>query len=235
MSAQAKRLAAVVVAAAAIVIVLIIVSSGGGGGSTKTNAGGAVAGARQSRALLAGIPQKGIVLGNPHAPVTMVEFADLQCPFCRNYTLNVLPALVRSYVRTGKVRMEFRNISFIGPDSQKLARAAGAAAQQDKLWNFLDLVYHNQGRENSGYATEAFIRRILGAVPGLDVQRALAARDTAAVKKQLDTALTLARRAGVRGTPWFLLGRSGATLATLNLSAIALNQFTGPIDRLLKR
>jgi protein-disulfide isomerase len=227
------RLAAVVAAAVVIIVVLIILSSGGGGGSSAPKGGGNVAGARASQAMLAGIPQHGIVLGQPKAPVTMVEFADLQCPFCRNYTLHVLPSLVRKYVRSGKVRMEFRNISFIGPDSQKLARAAAAAGEQNKLWNFLDLVYHNQGRENSGYATEAFIRRLMNAVPGLDVQRARAARTDAAVKKQLDEALTLAQRAKVRGTPWFLLGRSGAKPATLNLTAITASQFTGPIDKLL--
>ena len=77
--------------------------------------------------MLAGIPQSGIYLGNPAAPVPLVEFADLQCPFCREYTLQTLPQLVQDYVRTGKVRMEFRNLSFLGKDSVTAGRAAAAA------------------------------------------------------------------------------------------------------------
>jgi protein-disulfide isomerase len=231
MAGRTKRVAAAPLAAA----FLIAVGGGcGGDAATPTKPRVVVAGAAQSRALLAGIPQDGVALGDAAAPVTLVEFADLQCPFCRTYALEVLPSLVRRYVRVGKLRMEFRSISFIGPDSQKLARAAAAAAQQDKLWNVVDLVYHNQRRENSGYATDAFIRRILGAVPGLDVERALAARGSGAARRHLDRALTLARRHKVRGAPWFLLGRTGGMAAALPLRRMAIAQFTGPIDRLLK-
>ena len=224
----------VLAAAAAIAAIVLVVTGGGGGGSTRATPGPAVAGAQETQQLLAGIPQNGIALGSASAPVTLVEFADLQSRFCRSYTLTVLPSLVRKYVRTGKLRIVFRNIAFIGPDSQKLSRAAAAAAQQDKLWNALNLVYRNQGAANAGYATEAFIRSVLSAVPGLDVERALAARGGVAVRKQLDDALALAQRRKVRGTPWFLVGRTGGPLATLPLRRIALGQFTRPIDRLLK-
>ena len=72
--------------------------------------------------MLAGIPQNGIYLGNANAPVRLVEFADLQCPFCREYTLQTLPQLVQDYVRSGKVRMEFRDLAFLGKDSVTAGR-----------------------------------------------------------------------------------------------------------------
>jgi protein-disulfide isomerase len=207
------RLGAVVAAAAAVVVVLIAISGGSGGSGGSPAASGPVAGAAASRALLAGIPQRGAVLGDPNAPVRVVEFADLQCPFCRDYDRSVFPGLVKRYVRTGKVRMEFRPLAFIGPDSVRAARVAEAAGQQDRLWDFADLAYHNQGRENSGWATDATLRRIAAAVPGLDVRRAFGARSGTAATNALDAAASLAQRSGVNETPTFLVGRGSSSKA----------------------
>jgi len=209
------RLGAVLGAAIAVVAVLIAVSTSGSGSKTAstTAAAGPVAGARQSAAMLSGIPQRGLTLGDPKAPVRVVEFADLQCPFCRAYTLSTMPSLVKDYVRPGKVKMEFRSLAFIGPDSVRAARVAQAAAQQNKLWNFVDLAYFNQGKENSGWATDAVLRRVAAAVPGLDVNRAFAQRDSAAVTKQLNAANALANSSGVQSTPTFLVGRGSSLKA----------------------
>ena len=114
----ALRLLCAVLGAAALVVVVAIVVSGGGSSDEKAKgrpaaaqkATGAIPGEKESAEMLAGIPQSGIYLGNPAAPVRLVEFADLQCPFCREYALQVLPQLVQDYVRSGKVRMEFRNL-----------------------------------------------------------------------------------------------------------------------------
>ena len=93
------------------------------------------------------------MLGNPNAPVTMQEFADLQCPGCDQYMTTAFPDIVRQYVRTGKVKVEWKGIAFIGPDSEKGLRFVNAAGQQDKLWNVAELIYRNQGTENSGWVT----------------------------------------------------------------------------------
>jgi protein-disulfide isomerase len=214
------RLGAVLAAAAVAVAVLVAISgSGSGSGSSAAKtappaaSSGSVAGAHASTALLAGIPQRGLTLGKANAPVRVVEFADLQCPFCRDYALNTMPRLVRDYVRPGTVRMEFRSLAFIGPDSVRAARVAQAAAEQNKLWSFVDLAYANQGKENSGWATDAFLRRLASAVPGLDVNRAFAARGSAAVTGRLKAANTLATSAGVNSTPTFLVGRGSALKA----------------------
>jgi protein-disulfide isomerase len=124
--------------------------------------------------------------------VKVTEFADLQCPFCRESALTQLPSIVKQYVRPGTVSMSFQSLAFIGPDSVSAARVAQAAAGQDKLWNFVDLMYRNQGKENTGYATDAYLHRLAAAVPGLDVNRAFAARDGAAVTKRLQSAQALA-------------------------------------------
>lgn len=227
------QLGGVLFLAAVITGVLVLVSQTGG--ERKLKAGEPVPGASPTRALFAGIPQRGIELGSSNAPVTLVEFADLQCPFCRQYTEDVLPTLVERYVRPGKVRMVFRNLTFIGPDSVKGAQVAGAAASQDRLWQFVDLFYANQQQENTGYVSDGFLRQIAGAVPGLDVQRALASPSTGGVAGQLETADALAKRYGISSTPSFLLARAGQPLRPLEPGSLTPDAFTGPIDRALGR
>jgi protein-disulfide isomerase len=195
-------------AALAIVVVIAIavaVSTSGGAGTAARST--------QAAELFRGLSERNGAIGDPRAPLTVTEFVDLQCPFCAEASKQTLPTLVEDYVRTGKVRMEFRALAFIGPDSVRAARVVEAAGRQNKLWNLVDLVYFNQGRENSGYATDAFLRRLAGAVPGLDVGRVFAERDGAAVSAQLNAADGLAARSAVNETPTFLVGRGTALRA----------------------
>ena len=203
-------------ALAAVVIAIVALSHGKDDNNTPARKPGEIIpGQVETNARFAGIPQRGIVVGDPRAPLTLVEFADLQCPFCRNYTTGVMPSLVDRYVRTGKLRMEFRNVSFIGNDSLRAAQMAGAAGLQNKLWEFVDLFYTNQGAENSGYATDAFLTRIGRAVRGLDVQRALADRAQPSIQTAITEAQTQWQTAGFTGTPAFLLGPTGGRMSAL--------------------
>jgi protein-disulfide isomerase len=194
------------VAVAAIVVVVIVVA-GGGSDDKGTEAKGGN-GTSQAAQLLDGIPQTGSTLGNPKAPVTVTEFADLQCPFCRDYTINQFPALVAKYVKTGKVKMVFKNYAFIGPDSLTAARAAEAAGKQNKLWHFIDVFYNNQGDENTDYVTDAFLKKIAEGA-GVNADKMLTDRqdpkiDTAIAKAQQD-----AQQAGVNSTPTFIVQKPG--------------------------
>jgi protein-disulfide isomerase len=230
-------LGGVLAAAAIVVVVAIVVSSGGGNkasdrATAATKASGAIPGQKESSEMLAGIPQKGIYLGNPNAPVRLVEFADLQCPICREYSLQSLPVLIQDYVRTGKVRMEFRNLSFLGPDSVKAGRAAAAAAQQNKLWNFAHILYFNQGEENSGYVTPQFIDRINKAA-GVDSAEADAFAKSAASQEPLGAANTMANQYGVNATPTILVGKRGGTLKAVNADATDVAAYKSAIDAVL--
>jgi protein-disulfide isomerase len=100
-------------------------------------------------ALFRGIPQDGIVLGSPHAPVTLVEYADLQCPDCAQWARDAFPTIVKEYVRAGRVRIVFRGLSFIGADSDAALRAALAAGQQARLWDVVHGLFVQQGAENA--------------------------------------------------------------------------------------
>jgi protein-disulfide isomerase len=234
-----RMLALALGAAVAVVVIAIVISSGGSSKpkAPPRQAGDSIPGQTLSARLLGGIPQHGIELGQPKAPLTMVEFADLQCPFCRAYTVNELPSIVSEYVRTGKLKIEFRNFTFIGQDSVKAGQYAAAAGKQDKLWNFVDLFYLNQGEENSGYVTQPFLSRILNAVPGLDAARAEADARAPAAVLGMQAANTLAHNSGVDSTPSFLLAKTGGTLVRFpsdpNAGTPSVAQFRAKLDSLL--
>ncbi len=219
------QLGAVLLSAALIVGVLIAVSQSG------DDNGGPVAGGREVAALFAGVPQSGNMLGDPNAPGTMVEYADLQCPFCAQYAGDVLPDVVRRYVRPGDVRLELAPIVVIGPDSELGARAAVAAGLQDKMWQFAEVFYRNQGVENSGYVDDGFIRDVAAQVPGLDPDRLLADMDSASVGRRVASFERRARQLGVSTTPSFFVARKGGAPQRLVVGSLAIGSFTDALDR----
>jgi protein-disulfide isomerase len=190
-------------------------------------------GIAESRALLAGIPQHGNVLGSPHAPVHLIEYADPQCPYCALSARYVLPELIREYVRPGKVQLVYRGLGFIGPDSQIALRTAIAAGAQNRLWNVMDLIYRNQGQENA-WVTDEVLRGIVNAA-GADTNKVMAARNGPAVTARMNAWATLASTNGVNGVPAFFVGRRGAGLSRIPLRRIDIAEFRGPLNRALQR
>ncbi len=163
----------------------------------------------------------------------LVEFADLQCPYCDEFATQALPSLVTRYVRTGRVSIEFRNLSFIGPDSVRAGLAAAGAEQQNKLWNFVDLLYLNQGEENSGYITKAYLRRLLAAVPGLDVARAERTSQTPQAAAVLTAANAAASADRIDATPSFLVGRAGGPAQVFQPGNLTAAPFAREFNSLL--
>ena len=229
------KLLGTVLAAAALVVLIAIAVSGGSNKSSSPKVG-KDKGAAQVNARFQGIPQQNLTLGNPKAPVTFVEFADLKCPVCREYTLSAFPTLVSRYVRTGKVKMVLQLQHFVGNqngDSERAARMALAAGQQNKLWQFADLFYLNQRDETETYVNDPFLRQIASRVNGLDVKKALAARNQPAITQELQEASSEFNTAGFKGTPSFAVGKTGQPLSPINYSSFDVSQFSGPIDKLL--
>jgi hypothetical protein len=111
----------------------------------------------------------------------------------------------------------------------------GAAGNQGKLWNAVELLYQNQGKENSGWLTDKLQARILGAIPGLDAQKALADRAANSVRLQLVRADNLAKKKHIEETPSFLVGRTGGALKPLEPSDLTTAAFVAQIDPLLKQ
>jgi len=216
-----------VLAAVAIAVVLVAVVLAGGDSSDEDAGGGK--GPASTKSALQGIPQSGIALGSPGAPVTMVEFADLQCPFCREYHENVFPELLERYVRTGKLRLELRLLRFLGPDSDRLARVAAAAAAQNRMWQFVGLAYDRQGAENSGYATDDFIDK-LAADAGMKRADAGSAAETLIRRDE-----SAARRAKIQSTPSFLIGPTGGPFEHFQPGDLSPDAFVPRIEEELNR
>jgi protein-disulfide isomerase len=186
--------------ALAAVLVLIVITAAGGGDGGDTDIEGQAAVAK----LLDGIPQRQMTLGEPEAPVELIEFGDLQCPVCATYSEEVLPEIMETQVRKGTVRIDFRNLTIIGPESVGAGAAALAAGKQGRGWSFVDLFYRNQGDENSGYADDdAFLRAVAKAagVRNLAKWDAERAEMTAKVEETTQEAANL----GFDGTPSFAI------------------------------
>jgi protein-disulfide isomerase len=187
------------VVAAVIVAVAIVISQGGAEDESEP--------APPPR--VAAIPQDGVSLGDPDAPATLIEFADLQCPFCAEFATGELPGVIDDYVRPGRLRLELRLLAFLGPDSVRGRQVAHAAALQDRMWGFTDRFFRDQGPENSGYATDSFLQRLARQTPGLDVDQLsedFGNPEAEALTRQADR---LGRQLGVEGTPSFYLVRDG--------------------------
>jgi protein-disulfide isomerase len=232
-SAKTRRyqLGALLATIAGVAVVLISILASGS--TSDLRPGKPVPGAAKTLKIFSGIRQHGIELGNPHAPVTLVELGDLQCPACAQFSEEALPQIVSRYVRTGKVLLVFRALDLIGKDSLLAARMALAVGAQNHLFEFNALMYANQGLENSGYVTGAYLRALAGAIPGLDVSRALAARGSAAVRAQLGEAKQLGQRLHIASTPSFLLYRTGTAPRRLQPGGLDAGSFTEPVQRLL--
>jgi protein-disulfide isomerase len=197
---QLLLVAGAVAVAAALIVASILLAGGG-----DDESGGTTASTTETNALLDGIPQQNVFLGSPQATVTMIEYADLQCPICRQYAQDFFPALVREYVRPGQVRMEFRGLAFIGADSEKALRFTLAAGDQNHLWDFQDGLYARQGEENSGWVTDELLREVGASIPGLDVDRVFADSESETVSTEIAQTQQQATEAEVPGTPWFFL------------------------------
>jgi protein-disulfide isomerase len=188
-------------AAVAVIVALIVISQSGGddngGGGSPSN----VQGVGQVNAELQGIPQSGQVLGNANAPVTVVEFGDPQCPVCAAFSEQVAPDLISSEVKGGNVKYEFQPYLIIGPDSKPAMKAALAAGEQGRFWNYLQLFYRNQGGENSGYVTDDFLTRIARSAGVPDVEKWNTERNDPKWDAVIQQGSSQAESLGFNGTP----------------------------------
>lgn len=222
---------AIVVVSAALLAGAALIGASLATRSTEAGAGEALLGAAETAKLLKGIPQRGTVLGEPDAPVTLAEYADVQCPYCAAWAQSALPELIRDYVRSGRVRIEFRGLAFIGPESRLGLEAALAAGRQDRLWHVVDLLFRNQGHENSGWLTNRTLERVGASVDGLDTARMLEERVD--VGAEIEAAEAAAAAAGISGTPSFEVGPTGGRLHPVEIESLEAEALRPALDAAL--
>jgi protein-disulfide isomerase len=240
-SAQRKRmiqLGGVIGVVVVIIVVIVLATSGGGSGGNGLAKGSEVnANVSAVDSLIKGIPQSGNVLGNPNAPVTLQYFGDLECPICREFTLGALPKVIQKYVRTGKVKIEYNSLQTATPEQETFRDqqiAAYAAGKQNLAWYFIELFYHEQGQEKTGYVTEKYLQGLAQQVPGLNLPNWSAARSEPAYAEQVTHDAQVANAEGFTGTPSFLVGKSGQHMEKLeNPNLEEPSSFETAINKLL--
>ena len=111
--------------------------------------------AAQRKAVMDSIIKQTIhFMGDENAPITIIEFSDYQCPFCGQFAKNTQGALIEQYVKTGKVRFGYSHFAFLGQESLDAAVASECADEQNKFWEFHDLLFKSQSGENQGAFTQ---------------------------------------------------------------------------------
>ena len=229
----------IVVGIVAVIIVAILLATGGGSktgipkNSTQVNTTVA-----DVTSQLQGIPQSGNTIGNPHAPVTLQYFGDLECPICKAFTLGALPSLIQSWVRSGKLKIEYHSMETATREPATFNTqqvAALAAGKQNLAWHYLELFYHEQGEENTGYVTESYLQNLARQVPGLNLAAWTAARNDPALAASLTTDAQTVNANGFTGTPSFLLGKTGGKLEKFEPSTYTeTGPYNAAIEKLLK-
>lgn len=200
----------------AAVVVLIVVNgssskSGGDAGNLKEVA--------EVEKMFVGIPQNGLTLGDPNAPVELIEYGDLQCPICKEYSEQFLPGIIAGPVKQGQAKITFRNFVIISEESYPAGQAALAAGDQGRGWNYLELFYRNQGKEASGYVTDEFMTSIAKGAGVEDIPTWNKERNGSRIKEEVEaTTSEASNKLGFSGTPSFAIkGPSTNGLELLNL------------------
>lgn len=214
---------AVFLAVVAVVALIVINSSSDSGGDAEN-----IEGAAEVSSALQGIPQNEMVLGDPKAPVELVEFGDLQCPVCKGFAEEILPPIIENQVKNGEAKIDFRNFTIIGPQSVDAGAAALAAGAQGRGWNFVELFYKNQGIEGSGYADDAFLEAVAKAAGVEDMAKWN--EDRKLMRAEVEETSQEAQQLGFNGTPSFAIEGPG----TKGLEAIGTPSSTGAFEEAIE-
>ena len=241
------------VVALAVVIVAVAIaistSSGGGGNAVKANSAAGRADVAAVNSLLSGIPQSGTTLGNPKAPVTITEYADLECPVCDTFALpssrntsagtpgsGYFDQLVNQYVRTGKAKIVYRSLETAtgnGPNASmwnQQQAAAEAAGLQNKGWDYIELFYYEQQPETSQYVSPSFLQSLAQQIPGLNLASWNANRQSSALQSQVISDGNKAGSLGFTATPTIVVrGPKGQATPIQSLPS-SYNEITSEIN-----
>jgi protein-disulfide isomerase len=186
-----------------VAIMLVLAACGGSDGGGGGGEGG-LQGVAEAQELANGLTQNGAVVGKAGAPVEIVEYLDLQCPFCRQASEEVIPQLVDEFIRPGKAKMELKTLGLLGPASILGARGAAAAEEQNAVLPFTEVMFANQGEENGGWLTEDLMNEVATAL-GLNAEKFAADVASEASAAGLRERELQAQADGTKAVPFFVI------------------------------
>lgn len=173
-------------------------------------------------------------IGNPQAPITIVEWADYQCPFCKRFEEQTLPTLITKYVDTGKVKIVFKHFAFLGEDSTTAAHYDQAiwALYPEKYLTWRNAMYAKQDDEgDQGFGDAESIDALNATISGIDADkvRALVAQNKDKYQKFMDAEKAEGQKFGISATPSFIVGTE------MIAGAYPIEKFTSVIEGLLAK
>jgi protein-disulfide isomerase len=209
-----------IAALSVVVLVIALAALARGGGGDGSSATILVPTPRPS-----GVAQSGHVFGSADAPVTITEYLDFQCPFCRRAATDVMPTIEQQFIATGKAKLEVHPITILGSESVQAAAAAECANDQGRFWGYHDMLYANQGAEQSGSFSQSRLKQFASLL-NMDSNAFDSCLDSSKYVGQVQQNTTAARAAGVRSTPTFMVNGT-AVSTTIDALSAAIGQAAG--------
>ena len=148
------------------------------------------------------------LLGNPTAPVTIIDFSDFQCYLCARYVKSTEPLINQTYIQSGKVALVFKHLPNRGFDSLRASLAAQCTNDQGKFWHFHQLLYKNQKPIDSGWVSNDNLKELASQISGLNIQQLEECLKNEKYKSFLESDLALASSFGFQDTPSFIIVNS---------------------------
>ena len=144
------------------------------------------------------------ILGDPNAPLTLVEFGDYQCTFCKKFFHETEKSILINYVETGKVKMLFKDFIVVNDDSLNAASAAHCANDQQMFWQYHSTLYENWDGEGTGWASFEHLHQF-AATLGLDMDEFSECMSQSKWKELVNSSHGDGRTLGVDATPTFFI------------------------------
>jgi len=144
------------------------------------------------------------IMGDPSAPITILEWGDYQCTFCHNFHQNTLISIKQDFIQTGKVKLVFKDFPLNGPDSVLAAEAAYCAQDQEKYWQYHDELYKNWGGENTGWVTRTSLDTFAKTI-GINLIQFNQCLDVHKYNERVNQMYKFGRELGIDATPSFLI------------------------------
>lgn len=173
------------------------------------------------------------MLGNPNAPVTILDFSDFQCPNCGRHVKNTEPILNETYIQTGKASLVYKYFPVVGFDSMNPALAGQCSHEQGKFWQFHQLLFANQKPIDSGWVSKDNLKNFASQIPGLDLQKFSECLDSERYKNHINKDLEMAKKFQLRATPSFIIVNNDGTDPEILTGAHPFPSFAAIIDNKL--
>jgi len=144
------------------------------------------------------------IMGNQNAPITILEWGDYQCTFCYKFHQNTLDIINEDFIKTGKVKLVFKDFPLNGPDSFLAAEAAYCAQDQEKYWQYHDELYKNWGGERTGWITRDSLDKF-GTTINLDLNKFNNCLNEHKYQEKVISLHEFGKEIGIDATPSFLV------------------------------